>query len=203
VVGTVAYMSPEQAQGQPVDARSDIFSFGLVLYEVLSGKRAFTGETPFATMSAIVRDEPLPLNAPSPVMGIVKRCLAKQVGERYQTAGGLRSALVGAEHFQSPLPSIAVLPFANMSGDKENEYFSDGLAEEILSALAQVPGLTVIARTSAFAFKGQNTDIRGIAETLGVANILEGSVRKAGNQMIKSKANVTMRITDGTQPTSI
>ena len=93
MVGTVAYMSPEQAQGQPVDARSDIFSFGLVLYEVLSGKRAFTGETAFATMSAIVRDEPLPLQAPAALSGIVKRCLAKQVGERYQTMTEVKAAL--------------------------------------------------------------------------------------------------------------
>ncbi|MEO6080488.1 MAG: TIR domain-containing protein [Steroidobacteraceae bacterium] len=81
------------------------------------------------------------------------------------------------------MPSIAVLPFANMSGDKEQEYFSDGLAEEIINALAQIEGLKVIARTSAFAFKGQNTDVRRIAQTLGVANILEGSVRRAGNRI--------------------
>src|SRR5208282_2966921 len=80
-------------------------------------------------------------------------------------------------------PSIAVLPFANMSRDADDEYFSDGLAEEIINALVKVPGLKVIARTSAFAFKGQNTDIRKIAETLGVANILEGSVRRAGNRL--------------------
>jgi TolB-like protein len=89
------------------------------------------------------------------------------------------------------LPSIAVLPFHNMSGDKEQEYFSDGLAEEIINALAQLPGLKVIARTSAFAFKGQNTDIRKIAETLGVTNILEGSVRRAG-----SRIGVTAQLID-------
>jgi TolB-like protein/Tfp pilus assembly protein PilF len=95
------------------------------------------------------------------------------------------------------VPSIAVLPFANMSGDKEQEYFSDGLAEEILNALAEIPGLKVIARTSAFAFKGQNTDIRRIAETLGVANILEGSVRRSGNR-IRVTAQLITAI-DGTR----
>jgi TolB-like protein/predicted Ser/Thr protein kinase/Tfp pilus assembly protein PilF len=184
VVGTVAYMSPEQAQAQPLDARSDIFSFGLVLYEVLSGKRAFAGETPFATMSKIVSDEPLPLQAPAALERIVTRCLRKSMAERFQTMTEIRKALqqISAKPAEQQA-SIAVLPFANMSPDKEQEFFSDGLAEEILNALAKMPGLKVIARTSAFAFKGQNTDIRRIAEALGVTNILEGSVRKAGNRI--------------------
>src|SRR2546429_7402521 len=92
-------------------------------------------------------------------------------------------ASIAAVKLGEPAPAIAVLPFANMSGDKEQEYFSDGLAEEIINALVRVPGLKVIARTSAFAFKGQNIDIRKIAETLGVANILEGSVRRSGNRI--------------------
>jgi TolB-like protein len=98
----------------------------------------------------------------------------------------IRSALTAARLFEkgpAEQPSIAVLPFANMSGDKEQEYFSDGLAEEIINALVKIPGLKVIARTSAFAFKGQNTDLRKIAETLGVAHVLEGSVRRAGNRI--------------------
>ncbi len=103
--------------------------------------------------------------------------------------GNARSGIEG-------IPSIAVLPFANMSGDKEQEYFSDGLAEEIINALTQIPGLKVIARTSAFAFKGQNTDIRRIAETLGVANILEGSVRRSGNRIRVTAQLITA--TDGT-----
>jgi serine/threonine-protein kinase len=184
VVGTVAYMSPEQAQGQPVDARSDIFSFGLVLYEVLSGKRAFTGETAFATMSAIVRDEPSPMQAPALLGRIVLRCLRKLPSERFQTMTEVREALEQiSSKSVTEQASIAVLPFANMSPDKEQEFFSDGLAEEILNALAQMPCLKVIARTSAFAFKGQNTDVRRIGEALGVTNILEGSVRRAGNRI--------------------
>jgi TolB-like protein/predicted Ser/Thr protein kinase len=184
VVGTVAYMSPEQAQGQAVDARSDIFSLGLVLYEVLSGRRAFTGETAFATMSAIVRDEPSPVQAPAPLGRIVLRCLRKAASERFQTMTELREALEQmSAKSATEQASIAVLPFANMSPDKEQEFFSDGLAEEILNALAKMPCLKVIARTSAFAFKGQNTDVRRIGEALGVTNILEGSVRRAGNRI--------------------
>jgi len=184
VVGTVAYMSPEQAQGQVVDARSDIFSFGLVLYQLLSAKRAFAGETAFATMSAIVRDEPPPLAAPATLERIVNRCLRKSPSERFQTMTEIRKALeqisVKAVDEQ---PSIAVLPFANMSRDPDDEYFSDGLAEEIMNLLAHVPGLKVTARTSAFAFRGKDQDITKIAEALRVRTILEGSVRRAGSRI--------------------
>ena len=189
VIGTVAYMSPEQAQGQPVDARSDIFSFGLVLYEMLSGRRAFTGDSAPLILAALLRDEPAPLQA-SPVLDkIVRRCLAKQFPARYQTVSEVKAALeqilaekptVASSETQ---PSIAVLPFVNMSGDKEQEYFSDGLAEEIINALAQIPGLKVIARTSAFAFRGKEQDITKIAQALRVRTVLEGSVRKAGSRI--------------------
>jgi serine/threonine-protein kinase len=178
-------MSPEQAQGRPADARSDIFSLGAVLYELLSGRRIFERDTLFDTLSAVVRDEPPSLD--SPVAEIVARCLAKQPSLRFQSMADLKAALQhlrmrkpGAGH---AAPSIAVLPFANMSRDADDEYFSDGLAEEVINALAQVPSLKVIARTSAFAFKGKNEDIRRIADTLGVTNILEGSVRRAGSRL--------------------
>jgi serine/threonine-protein kinase len=189
VLGTVAYMSPEQAQGQPADARSDIFSFGLVLYEILSGRRAFSGDSNFAIMTAIVKEEPPPLQTSPSLEKIVRRCLAKQSSERFQSMSEIKTAL---EHVlqakatgssAEPQPSIAVLPFADMSAGKDNEWFSDGLAEEIINALTHIPGLRVIARTSAFAFKGKQEDIRRIAEALGVVNILEGSVRKAGNRI--------------------
>jgi serine/threonine protein kinase/Tfp pilus assembly protein PilF len=189
ILGTVAYMSPEQAQGQPADVRSDIFSFGLVLYEMLSGRRAFSGDSMPETMAALLRDEPVPLKTSSQLQRIVKRCLEKNPEDRYQRMSQLKVELVKATakkvavSSEEPQPSIAVLPFVNMSGDKEQEYFSDGLAEEIINALTKIPGLKVIARTSAFSFKGKDQDIRKIAEALNVSNILEGSVRKSGNRI--------------------
>jgi TolB-like protein len=184
VVGTPAYMAPEQAQGKPLDARSEIFSFGSVLYEMLSGRRAFQGESAVDVLSSIVRDQPRQLQAPAALERIVMRCLEKSPPARFQTVAELRTALEQIDLKPTgQQPSIAVLPFANMSGDVDNEYFSDGLAEEIINALAQIPGLKVIARTSAFTFKGKQEDIRRIAEALGVAHVLEGSVRRAGNRI--------------------
>jgi TolB-like protein/tRNA A-37 threonylcarbamoyl transferase component Bud32 len=184
VVGTAAYMSPEQAEGRTLDARSDVFSFGAVLYEMLAGRRAFEGDTTVHVLSAVLGRQPRPLTARPALVTIVMRCLAKEPGERFQSMADVMAALTGltANRGGSP-PSIAVLPFANMSGDKENEYFADGLAEEVLNALAQIAALKVIARTSSFAFKGKNEDVRRIAETLGVTHILEGSVRRAGDRI--------------------
>jgi len=189
ILGTVAYMSPEQAQGELADARSDIFSFGLVLYETLSGRRAFSGNSASETIAALLRDEPTPLKASAQLEKIVKRCLEKQPADRYQTMAEIKAALekvstekvVGSS--TESQPSIAVLPFVNMSGDREQEYFSDGLAEEVINALTKIPGLKVTARTSAFAFRGKEQDITKIAEALRVKTILEGSVRKAGNRV--------------------
>jgi TolB-like protein len=156
---------------------------------MLSGRRAFTGDSTIAIMAAIVRDQPASLEAPLAVQSIVTRCLRKSAAERFQSMGQVKGALLAAGTGVLPAlheqqqPSIAVLPFANMGGDKENEYFSDGLAEEIINFLAQLPGLKVTARTSAFAFKGKTEDIRKIADTLGVASILEGSVRRSGSRI--------------------
>jgi serine/threonine-protein kinase len=184
VMGTPAYMSPEQAQGKPLDTRSDIFSFGAVLYEIISGNRPFEGTSTALVLSAVLRDEPKPLQTLPQLERIVIRCLAKQPAQRFQKMTEVKSALeqVAAKPAEQQ-PSIAVLPFADMSPGKDNEWFSDGLAEEIINVLAQIPGLRVTARTSAFAFRGKEQDIRKIAETLGVRTILEGSVRRADNRI--------------------
>jgi len=198
VVGTAAYMSPEQATGAHVDERSDIFSFGAVLYEMVSGRQAFRGASVIETLSAVLRDDPGPLDAPPHLTTIINRCLCKSAAGRFATIRDVSDAIRQAgDGTEEPVPSIAVLPFANLSADPEQEYFSDGLADEIISRLANIRGLKVIARTSAFAFKGQHTDIRKIAATLGVANILEGSVRRSGNRIRVTAQLVTA--VDGSQ----
>ena len=174
VLGTAAYMSPEQAQGQPTDARSDIFSFGAVLYEMLSGKKAFAGDSSPVILAAMLRDEPPPFKTSSLLEKIVQRCLAKQPSARYQTMQELKTALeqvLSERATASPAeaqPSIAVLPFTDMSPGKDNEWFSDGLAEEIINASTKIPGLRVIARTSALSFRGKDTDIGQIRDRLKV-----------------------------------
>jgi len=184
VLGTPGYMSPEQASGLPLDERSDVFSFGAVLYELVSGKRAFGGHSGAEVLCAVLRDEPERVVAPACLVQIITRCLRKKPAERFQSMKEVRSALEqGSPTRPDETPSIAVLPFANISPEKENEYFADGLTEEILNLLAKIPGLKVIARSSAFAFKGRNEDVRRIGHVLGVNNVLEGSVRRAGNRV--------------------
>jgi len=191
IVGTAAYMSPEQAEGRTLDARSDIFSFGLVLYEMLCGQRAFRADSWVGTLAAILREEPRPLGEirpaiPAAIERQVVRCLRKDPAQRFQTMREVKRALEEAAERgteREDTPSIAVLPFANLSADKENEYFGDGLAEEIINALAKVPELRVIARASAFAFRGGERDLRAIGQRLRVGTILEGSVRRAGSRI--------------------
>jgi eukaryotic-like serine/threonine-protein kinase len=188
VSGTAGYMSPEQAEGKPLDVRSDIFSFGAVLYELLSGTRAFGGTSTIAVLSAVLRDDPKPLQTLPVLDRIVGKCLQKQPGQRFQTMSEVRVALelAAAPSIAEPItgqPSIAVLPFANMSADKDNEYFSDGLAEEIINVLANMPGLKVAGRTSSFYFRGNDVAFKEIGNKLSVDHILEGSVRKAGNRI--------------------
>jgi len=196
ILGTAAYMSPEQAEGKPADARSDVFSFGAVLYEMLSGRRAFEGESAISTMAAVLHKEPRRLDASPALERVVMRCLEKQPARRFQTMAQLREALGQLARTGAALqeqPSIAVLPFANMSRDADDEYFSDGLAEEIINLLAQIPGLSVTARTSSFAFRGKEQDITKIADALRVRTILEGSVRRAG-----SRLRVTVQLINAT-----
>lgn len=188
ILGTIAYMSPEQAEGRPADTRSDIFSFGVVLYELLSGQRAFTGANAVATIASILRDDPAPLATAAGLQPLLARCLAKAPGDRYQSMADLREDLRRAlDATPAPPavtePSIAVLPFANLSAGADNDYFSEGLTEEIINFLTHIPGLRVTARTSAFSFRGKTEDVRHIASTLGVATVLEGSARRSGSRL--------------------
>jgi serine/threonine protein kinase/tetratricopeptide (TPR) repeat protein len=189
VLGTVAYMSPEQAQGQPVDERSDIFSFGLVLYEMLSGSRAFTGDSNYAVMDAIVKRDPPDLQASPPLETTVRRCLEKKPSVRYQTMSEVKAALESIAEGKAKVNaaetqlSIVVLPFENLSPDPENTFFADGLTEELIADLSQVRTLRVISRTSAMLLKGSKKDVPTIARDLKVRYVLEGSVRRAGNSL--------------------
>jgi serine/threonine protein kinase/tetratricopeptide (TPR) repeat protein len=184
IVGTVAYMSPEQAQGKVLDARSDVFSFGAVLYELVSGQRAFAGSTTAQVLSAVLRDDPPALQGSPLFDSVVRRCLAKDPGQRFQTMAEVQAALQRAALGPGRDPrSIAVLPFANISAEPDNEYFCDGITEELIGALSKIRELRVAARTSAFAFKGRTGDLREIGRTLNVSTVLEGSVRKAGERL--------------------
>jgi serine/threonine protein kinase/tetratricopeptide (TPR) repeat protein len=191
VVGTLAYMSPEQLMAHAVDARSDIFSFGILLYEMATGQRPFEGPNRAMVLVSL-------LNNPLPAVGvshgdldrIIARATARKPGARYQRTadlvGDLRALSSGMVLRAPPVsrqPSIAVLPFSNLTGDPSQDYFCDGMAEELIGALARIRGLSVAARTSAFQFKGQPTDVREIGERLGVLTVLEGSVRTAGNRL--------------------
>lgn len=210
ILGTFNYMSPEQAKAEKIDERSDIFSFGVVLYEMIAGRTPFSGASTSETFANLINAEPLPLaryasNVPDELLRIISKMLRKHRDERYQTMKGLLADLrslqkhldfeaelwqrksseqIAEKETQIQTPkSIAVLPFANLSADAENEYFCDGLAEELLNALAKIEALKVAARTSAFFFKGKNTNVSEIGNVLNVKTVLEGSVRKSGNKL--------------------
>jgi eukaryotic-like serine/threonine-protein kinase len=198
-LGTPSYMSPEQALGgNEVDARSDLYSLGCMLYEMLVGDPPFLGHNAQQILARHVMD---PVPSPRTVRAAVPlaleqallRALAKAPVDRYATAAQFIEALettpvsgpqaTAVLRPTPPAQSIAVLSFLNMSGDPDNEYFGDGIAEELINLLSSIKGLHVASRTSAFAFKGTKTDTRSIGQTLNVRTVLEGSVRRAGNRL--------------------
>jgi serine/threonine-protein kinase len=191
-VGTPAYMSPEQAFGEKdVDQRSDIYSLGCLVYEMLVGTPPFAAPTAEAMLVKRLTEAPPQVSAllngiPAVVDAAVRRAMAREADDRFQSVQRFAEALaqVGAPAAAPTASrSVAVLPFANMSADPADEFFADGITEEIINALAQIDGLQVAARTSCFAFKGRSEDLRAVGEKLGVATVLEGSVRKAGSRL--------------------
>src|SRR5438270_2605568 len=231
ILGTVPYMSPEQARADLVDKRTDIWSLGVVLYEMVTGHQPFMGETPRQVMTSILEKEQSPLTTynkqtPTELRQIIGKALRKDRPERYQSVSEMLRALKNLRHklelkalppwlrwIRSPtavvflwlvaalalaLPfywhrnlttssppekSIAVLPFADLSKAKDQEYFCDGISEEIIDALAKVEGLRVVARTSSFSFKGENPNVSEVGKKLNVENVLEGSVRRESNRL--------------------
>jgi serine/threonine protein kinase/tetratricopeptide (TPR) repeat protein len=200
LVGTLLYMSPEQLRCEPVGSTSDIFSFGIVIWEMLSGAHPFLRNSPVEIASAILNDAlpslPQPLTQPPvPWNAILAKMLAKHPSARYATAqellddfGNFSSVATsssgnGAAALARPDSSIAVLPLVNLSGSPDTDYFGDGLAEELISMLMGVDGLRVAARTSSFRFRGTEIDVRDVGRQLKVGSILEGSVRKSGNKL--------------------
>jgi non-specific serine/threonine protein kinase len=199
-LGTLQYMSPEQVRGGDVDCRSDLFSFGVVLYEMVTGSLPFTGDTEATVMHAILNVTPQPLaryrtGVPDRLQGLVEKALRKDIGNRYQSAadmkadlrdllGSLRSGVATSSGPERSIErSIAVLPFKNMSPDPENEWFSDGITEDIIAHISKIADLKVISRTSVMRYKNTEKSIPEIGRELGVGAILEGSVRRAGNRL--------------------
>jgi len=200
-VGTIGYMSPEQALGKPLDARSDVFALGVMLFEMATGRSPFAGGTPAAVFDQLLnRQPPSPLalnpSLPTSLSAVIAKTLEKDPERRYRTADELLEALKRIEPAgtgraaSAKLPdertrfsSIVVLPFADLSPLRDHEYFCHGITEEIISTLAGVPGLRVISRTSAFAFRGQDLEVTEIGRRLRVGAALEGSVRRAGDRV--------------------
>jgi len=190
VVGTPFYMAPEQWSPGPMSPACDLFALGAILYEMLAGKPAFEGSSVLEVCRAIIDKELTPLPGGTDVAAVnrvIQRSVAKKPADRYPDAaamaGALRFTQTGLDTANLPAPSIAVLPFTDMSPAKDQEYFCEGMAEEILNALSKIKKLRVASRGSAFRFKNRDEDIRRIGEALNVSAILEGSVRTAGDRL--------------------
>ncbi len=231
VVGTLDYIAPEVLEGRPADGRSDIWALGVVLYEMVTGRLPFEGQTAFAVSSAILREPPAPLpeRVPAGVRGVIQRCLAKEPAQRYQTAAEVRAVLEAASSGASvvaaaPLPtptqrwvlaaaaaalliaalvglnvaglreritgrsaprieSLAVLPLENFSRDPEQEFFADGMTEQLITDLSKIGALRVISRTSVMQYKGTHKPLPEIAKELKVDAVVEGSVLQSGNRV--------------------
>lgn len=236
VLGTMKYMSPEQARGEEVDSRSDLFSLGVLFFEMATGRPPFGGRTLAVTFDEILNLTPdsvskLNVRIPPGLDALIARLLQKSPDDRYATAAELLvdlqaleagnaelhwqtdagSAPAGEQSFEETAsfssrqldsqhdatPSLAVLPFVNLSGNPDNDYFGDGLAEELITTFMKVNGLRVAARTSTFQFKGRSLDVREIGRQLGVASVLEGSFRIAGERL-RVTANF-INVADGYQ----
>ena len=198
-VGTPTYMSPEQITGEEVTGLSDIYSLGATLFEMLAGRPPFVADAPGSRVAMKHLTAPVPTLASvgvivSPTLeAVVQQALAKEPAERFESAGTFATALAGNSPVTSTYSlerpvtsqpeSLVVLPLRNMSGDKESEYLSDGLTDELIGSLARMGGLRVISRTSAFAFKGKNVPLREIGAQLRVGYALEGGVRRAGDRL--------------------
>ncbi len=191
--GTIAYMSPEQLRSHPIDHRTDLFSLGVVLFEWATGRLPFGGRTGPERIAGVLKEEPLSavdLNPrlPRSLDRILRHCLEKEPRYRMASARDLRDELEtlrqsGREGRDIGIPSIAVLPFADMSREKDQGYFCDGIAEEIINALCRIRGLRVASRTGSFQFKGTAADLREIGNKLRVETVLEGSVRKSDHRL--------------------
>jgi serine/threonine protein kinase len=209
ILGTPHYMSPEQALGRKLDARSDLFSLGVVLYEMVTGEQPFKGSTLAGVFDQILNLEPMPIarfnhELPPALASIISQTLRKDADRRYQTALEMHNELLELQRdlqagVTAPAiseaayrhPSIAVMPFVNTGANRRDDYFGEGLAEEIINALVRVPGCRVASRTSAFHFTSRNADLRLIGEKLNVSAVLEGSFRRS-----RSNMRISVRLVD-------
>ena len=219
ILGTVGYMSPEQATGKSVDYRSDQFSLGSILYEMATGRRAFQRASAPQTLAAIIQDEPAPIatlnpKVPAPVRWIVERCLAKEARSRYAStedlarelatvrehlseisSGGVDSSITAAK--RGVIESIAVLPLANASGDPDAEYLCDGISESIIHSLSKLPSLRVIARSTLTRYRGKEVDPVAVGSELRVGAVLTGRILHRGDSLVVKTELVAVR--DGSQ----